>query len=163
MTSAILPLISSPEPPKPHVSVEIDARRRFPKFQMFESRWPPAPRLPRGGEASHWKRWIRAMEKSRDFPCVWYVWYKYLIFWFEYGDLNFQSMKFPLSISHIFKWRRLDPCLFIPTRANQGKSHRYRMSNKWSWKIVHMIKSCLIMLCSGKSSMIFWVKSGKII
>ena len=29
------------------------ARRRFPKFQMFESRWPPAPRLPRGSEASH--------------------------------------------------------------------------------------------------------------
>jgi len=41
-----------------------------------------------------------------------YVWYKYLNFWFEYGDLNFQSMKFPLSISHIFKWRRLDPCEF---------------------------------------------------
>ena len=38
-----------------------------------------------------------------------YVWYKHLNFWFEYGDLNFQSMKFPLSISHIFKCRRLDP------------------------------------------------------
>ena len=50
MTSAILPLIISPEPPKVHVSVVIDARRRFPKSQMFESRWPPAPRPPRGGE-----------------------------------------------------------------------------------------------------------------
>ena len=58
MTSVILPLISSPEPPKPHVSVVIDARRKFPKFQMFESRWPPALRLPRGGEASHWKRFF---------------------------------------------------------------------------------------------------------
>ena len=42
------PADSSPEPAKPHVSVVIDARRRFPKFQMFESRWPPAPRLRRG-------------------------------------------------------------------------------------------------------------------
>ena len=56
MTSAIHPLISSPEPPKPHTSVVIDTRCRFPKFQMFESRWPPAPRPPRGGEPSHWKR-----------------------------------------------------------------------------------------------------------
>jgi len=110
MTSAILPLLSSPEPPKSHVSVVIDARRRFPKFQMFQSRWPPAPRLPRGGEASHWKRWIRSMEESRDFPCVLLCVvqiFKYLIWIWRF---EFQSMKFPLSISSIFKWRRLEPC-----------------------------------------------------
>jgi len=42
------------------------------------------------------------------------VWYQHLNFGFEYGDLNFQSMKFPLSISHIFKWRRLDPWFPYP-------------------------------------------------
>jgi len=114
MTSAIHPLISSPEPPKPHISVVIDARCRFPKFQMFEFGWPQASSLrqPRGGKPSHWKRWIRNAKILRFFHVFCYVWYKYLNFWLEYWYFIFQSMKLPLSILFIFKWRRLAPWRF---------------------------------------------------
>ena len=46
VTSDIHPLISSPEPPKPHPSVVIDARRRFPKLNRggLQRRGPRPPR-----------------------------------------------------------------------------------------------------------------------
>jgi len=137
MTSAILPLISSPEPTKPHVSVVIDARRRFPKFQMFESRWPPAPKLPQGGEASHWKRWIRAMEKSRDFPCVLLCVvqiFKFLIWiWrFEFSIDEISIVNFTHFQVQTFRPVRLDPCLFdaFPTGDWLGSSKRKKERKK---------------------------------
>ena len=48
-----------------------------------------------------------AMEKSRDFPCVLLCVVQIFNFLIWIWRFEFSMMKFPLSISSIFKWRRL--------------------------------------------------------
>jgi len=99
------------------LSIFVIVRHRFQYFVGLVSLcdcthcWPVwSFHQPVGLNALHWDpKKINSRKNLEIFHVFCSVWYKYLIFWFEYGDLNFQSMKFPLSISSIFKWRRLTP------------------------------------------------------